>query len=103
MPSERYSKLVDEQVEKHGGDQGGLIDSIGKYWVLSNGLAQAGHAPEKLDITAKCTFSLDNGPKISTIDLNKDMLSRIRLITTDLLPMTVLGLGLAIWLTRRNK
>jgi osmotically inducible protein OsmC len=37
---------------------------------LSNGLAQAGHAPEKLDITAKCTFSLDNGPKISTIDLN---------------------------------
>jgi osmotically inducible protein OsmC len=37
---------------------------------LSNGLAQAGHAPEKLEITAKCTFSLDNGPKITTIDLH---------------------------------
>jgi osmotically inducible protein OsmC len=37
---------------------------------LSNGLAQAGHAPEKLDITAKCTFSLDNGPKITTMVLD---------------------------------
>jgi hypothetical protein len=40
---------------------------------------------------------------ISTIDLDRDMLARIRLVSTDLLPLTVLGLGLAIWLTRRNK
>ncbi len=37
---------------------------------LSAGLAQAGHAPEKLDVTAKCTFSLDGGPKITTMDLH---------------------------------
>ena len=40
---------------------------------------------------------------ISVIDLDEKMRSRIRLIAVDLLPMTVLGLGLAIWLTRRNK
>lgn len=37
---------------------------------LSAGLAGAGHAPEKLDVTAKCTFSLDGGPKITTMDLH---------------------------------
>ncbi|HVE85687.1 MAG TPA: Gldg family protein, partial [Myxococcales bacterium] len=40
---------------------------------------------------------------ISTIDLDKPMLDRIRLVSTDLLPLAVLGLGMAIWLTRRNK
>ena len=40
---------------------------------------------------------------ISTIDLDADMLSRIRLVATDLLPLTWLVVGLAIWLTRRNK
>lgn len=38
----RVSALIDAQVAKHGGDQGGLIDSIGKYWVLHNHLAQSG-------------------------------------------------------------
>lgn len=37
---------------------------------LSAGLAGAGHAPEKLDVTAKCTFGLDGGPKITTMDLH---------------------------------
>lgn len=37
---------------------------------LSAGLARDGHAPEKLEITAKCTFSLDNGPKVSSMDLH---------------------------------
>ena len=37
---------------------------------LSHGLAQAGHPAEKLEVTAKCTFSLDNGPKITTMDLH---------------------------------
>jgi len=40
---------------------------------------------------------------ISTIDLDTGGLARIRLFATDLLPLTVLGLGLTIWLTRRNK
>lgn len=37
---------------------------------LSAGLARDGHTPEKLEVTAKCTFSLDNGPKITTMDLH---------------------------------
>jgi len=37
---------------------------------LSHGLAQAGNTAEKLEVTAKCTFSLDNGPKITTMDLH---------------------------------
>ena len=37
---------------------------------LSHALAQAGNAPEKLEVTARCTFSLDNGPKITTMDLH---------------------------------
>jgi ABC-type uncharacterized transport system involved in gliding motility auxiliary subunit len=40
---------------------------------------------------------------ISTIDVDKDMLGRIRLVSTDLLPLTLLGLGLAIWMRRRTK
>jgi lipoyl-dependent peroxiredoxin len=37
---------------------------------LSAGLAGGGNPPEKLEVTAKCTFSLDNGPKITTMDLH---------------------------------
>lgn len=37
---------------------------------LSAGLGQAGHAPESLEVTAACTFSLDGGPKITTMDLH---------------------------------
>jgi hypothetical protein len=40
---------------------------------------------------------------ISTIDLDKDMLERIRFVATDLFPLSLIGLGLAIWVTRRNK
>jgi osmotically inducible protein OsmC len=36
---------------------------------LSHGLAQAGHAPEELQISATCTFSLEGGPRISNMDL----------------------------------
>ena len=37
---------------------------------LSHALAQAGNTAEKLEVTARCTFSLDNGPKITTMDLH---------------------------------
>lgn len=37
---------------------------------LSAGLGRDGHAPESLEVTAKCTFSLDGGPKITTMDLH---------------------------------
>jgi osmotically inducible protein OsmC len=37
---------------------------------LSHGLAQGGNTAESLEVTAKCTFSLDNGPKITKMDLH---------------------------------
>jgi hypothetical protein len=40
---------------------------------------------------------------ISTIDLDKFMLAKIRFLATDLFPLTLLGIGLAIWISRRNK
>jgi hypothetical protein len=40
---------------------------------------------------------------ISTIDVDNDMLSKIRFIAMDLLPISLIGVGLAIWLTRRSK
>jgi hypothetical protein len=40
---------------------------------------------------------------ISTIDLDGDMLGKIRFIATDLFPLSLLALGLAIWISRRNK
>jgi gliding motility-associatede transport system auxiliary component len=82
------------------GDSTLLVDA---YWghqgnrnLVLNALAWASNQFQKVTIRPP-------DRDISTIDLNKDMLSRIRLISTDLLPLTVLGLGLAIWLTRRNK
>jgi len=40
---------------------------------------------------------------ISTVDLDAPRLARIRFLATDLLPFGLLGVGLAIWLNRRNK
>jgi lipoyl-dependent peroxiredoxin len=38
---------------------------------LSGALARGGNAPQKLDITAKCTFSVgDGGAKVSNMDLS---------------------------------
>jgi ABC-type uncharacterized transport system involved in gliding motility auxiliary subunit len=40
---------------------------------------------------------------ISAVYLDQDMLSRIRFAATDVLPVTLLAIGLAIWITRRNQ
>jgi ABC-type uncharacterized transport system involved in gliding motility auxiliary subunit len=40
---------------------------------------------------------------ISTVELDQDMLSRIRFVATDVLPMTLLAIGVGIWITRRNQ
>lgn len=42
--SKRVSALIDACIAEKGGDPGGLIDSVGKYWVLHNRLA----APSQL-------------------------------------------------------
>lgn len=40
---------------------------------------------------------------ISTLDLDPDKLASIRFAATDLVPMLLLGLGIAIWQVRRNQ
>jgi gliding motility-associatede transport system auxiliary component len=40
---------------------------------------------------------------ISTVDLDGPRLARIRFLSTDLIPLSLLGVGLAIWLNRRSK
>ena len=40
---------------------------------------------------------------ISTIDINPERFSNIRLVAMDLLPMLLMGVGLTIWLTRRAR
>ena len=40
---------------------------------------------------------------ISTLDLDPPRLARIRFVSMDLIPLGLLGLGLAVWLNRRNK
>jgi ABC-2 type transport system ATP-binding protein len=40
---------------------------------------------------------------ISTVDLDPSTLARIRFISTDMLPLTLLCVGLAVWLARRSQ
>ena len=40
---------------------------------------------------------------ISTLDVDNQLMSKIRFVATDLLPLTLLAVGLAIWISRRNK
>jgi hypothetical protein len=40
---------------------------------------------------------------LSSLDLDTRRMGRIRFLATDLLPLALLGVGLAVWLTRRNK
>ncbi len=40
---------------------------------------------------------------ISTIDLTDELMAKIRFLSMDLLPLSLIGVGLAIWLSRRNK
>jgi gliding motility-associatede transport system auxiliary component len=82
------------------GDSTMLVDT---YWghegnrnLVLNAIAWASNQFQKVTIRPP-------DRDISTVDLDTAGLARIRLLSTDLLPLTVLGLGLAIWLTRRNK
>lgn len=42
-------------------------------------------------------------PEISSLDLSPTVMRKIRFAATDLLPLSLLGIGLAIWLKRRNQ
>ncbi|XXF80447.1 GldG family protein [Myxococcaceae bacterium GXIMD 01537] len=39
----------------------------------------------------------------SALEMDPDMLARLRFVATDLLPLSLLGIGLAIWRSRSNK
>jgi ABC-type uncharacterized transport system involved in gliding motility auxiliary subunit len=41
--------------------------------------------------------------EVSTLELDEASMDGIRFVSTDLLPLSLLGMGLAIWLSRRNK
>ena len=40
---------------------------------------------------------------ISTLDMDQAMLGRIRFVATDVFPLSLLGVGLAIWFARRSQ
>ena len=42
-------------------------------------------------------------PEISSLELGPQVMRKIRFAATDLLPLSLLGVGLAIWLKRRNQ
>jgi ABC-type uncharacterized transport system involved in gliding motility auxiliary subunit len=71
-----------------------------------------GHEPNRNLVMNAFGWATNQGQKvtirppdrdISTIDLDQGTLARIRFVATDLLPLSLLGVGLAIWLSRRSK
>ncbi|MDY7229804.1 GldG family protein [Hyalangium rubrum] len=64
--------------------------------LVMNALAWATKQVEKITIRPP-------DREVSTLQMDRVMLERIRFVSTDLLPLSLMGLGLAIWLTRRNK
>ncbi|HEX8823354.1 MAG TPA: Gldg family protein [Archangium sp.] len=82
------------------GDSELLLDSNwgheGNRNLVMNALGWATQQVEKITIRPPDRAA-------STLQLDADMLQRIRFVSTDLLPLSLLGVGLAIWLSRRNK
>jgi ABC-type uncharacterized transport system involved in gliding motility auxiliary subunit len=64
--------------------------------LVMNAVAWASGQPEQITIRAP-------DRDISSLDLDAKRLGRIRFLATDFLPLALLGAGLAVWLTRRNK
>jgi ABC-type uncharacterized transport system involved in gliding motility auxiliary subunit len=64
--------------------------------LVMNAVAWASGQPEQITIRAP-------DRDISSLDLDPQRLGRIRFLATDFLPLSLLGAGLAVWLTRRNK
>lgn len=82
------------------GDSELLLDSRwgheGNRNLVMNALGWATHQVEKITIRPPDRAA-------STLQLDAEMLHRIRFVSTDVLPLSLLGVGLAIWLSRRNK
>ncbi|WP_257458139.1 GldG family protein [Archangium lipolyticum] len=82
------------------GDSELLLDSNwgheGNRNLVMNALGWATQQVEKITIRPPDRAT-------STLELDAEMLNRIRFVSTDVLPLSLLGVGLAIWLSRRNK
>ncbi len=64
--------------------------------LVMNAVAWAAGQPEQITIRAP-------DRDVSSLDLDTQRLGRIRFLATDFLPLALLGVGLAVWLTRRNQ
>ncbi len=64
--------------------------------LVMNAVAWAAGEPEQITIRAP-------DRDVSSLDLDTQRLGRIRFLATDFLPLALLGVGLAVWLTRRNQ
>jgi ABC-type uncharacterized transport system involved in gliding motility auxiliary subunit len=71
-----------------------------------------GHEPNRNLVMNALGWATDQAQKVSirppdrdlsTVDLDRQTLSRIRFVTADLLPLSMLAVGLSIWLARRSK
>lgn len=64
--------------------------------LVMNALGWATHQVEKITIRPP-------NREVSTLKMDGTMLERLRFVSTDLLPLSLMGMGVAIWLSRRNK
>ena len=64
--------------------------------LVLNALGWAANQPKKLTIRPP-------DRELSTMDIDEGRLATIRLVSMDLLPMLLIGIGLTIWVTRRSR
>jgi ABC-type uncharacterized transport system involved in gliding motility auxiliary subunit len=64
--------------------------------LVMNALGWVTHQVEKITIRPP-------DREVSTLKMDGAMLERLRFVSTDLLPLSLMGMGVAIWLSRRNK
>ncbi|MDC0709039.1 Gldg family protein [Stigmatella sp. ncwal1] len=64
--------------------------------LVMNALGWAAHQVEKITVRPP-------DREVSTLELDRGMLEKLLFVSTDLLPLSLMGLGLAIWLSRRNQ
>ncbi|GEM_PF-308394 len=98
-----------DALDKRRFEQGRLV-VFGDAQFITDGLI--GHEPGRnlvMNSVAWASNQLQNitirppDRDLSTIDLDDDRLATIRFLSMDLLPILMAGIGLAIWVTRRNK
>ncbi|WNG18928.1 GldG family protein [Cystobacter fuscus] len=100
VTKDAQDKRFDESRLVVVGDSELLFDSNwgheGNRNLVMNAFGWATHQADKVTIRPPDRAT-------STLTLDAALLGRIRFLATDVLPLSLLGVGLAIWLSRRNK